>query len=129
MLNNSGDDFNFKNMFQQFSLLELYFYVDTNSLQVLYNILMETSSHEKPMKEFYRRRNEIPEEIGNLYPFMGSTLVDPYQNDGNSNNVVIGLNNAVKKVKEEIATVSPKLHKLLENIEKLFLMSKSVNKK
>ena len=102
MLNNSGDDFNFKNMFQQFSLLELYFYVDTNSLQVLYNILMETSSHEKPMKEFYRRRNEIPEEIGTLYPFMGSTLVDPYQNDGNSNNVVIGLNNAVKKVKEEI---------------------------
>ena len=80
------------NFFQKISILDLYLYVDPSHLKVYYNLLFDVALHQNPLKEFYRRRDEVPEQIQALSSEKSKI----------NNKLVMGLGNAIKYVKDKI---------------------------
>jgi hypothetical protein len=80
------------NFFQKISILDLYLYVDPSHLKVYYNLLFDVALHQNPLKEFYRRRDEVPEQIQALSSERSKI----------NNKLVRGLGNAIKYIKNKI---------------------------
>ena len=70
----------------------IYLYVDPSHLKVYYNLLFDVALHQNPLKEFYRRRDEVPEQIQALSSEKSKI----------NNKLVMGLGNAIKYVKDKI---------------------------
>ena len=79
-------------LFQKISILDLYLYVDSSDLKVYYSLLFDVALHQNPWKEFYRRRDEVPEQIQALSSERSKI----------NNKLVRGLGNAIKYIKNKI---------------------------
>jgi hypothetical protein len=99
-----NDEIRFMTMLNQsFNLIDLYLYLDTVTMQKFYNLILDTALHDSPFKEFYNRRNEVPEEVAALFPIINfNNLCHDNSSITTTDNYVTGVDKAIQFIKDKI---------------------------